>query len=815
MSEPYIPPYTPKPGSWGEKFMAWLFNLPYLGNLFKEWAKRSGHVAEAVAIANRGQLEFWAANTGGTLQEAAQVELNRRFPDSGAGEASRGEWLREFMANPSVFLAAELRRLTDNPTVREITETAGAAIFDSVMGMAIGGSGNIPSDLAERVRRIMGTVVLLTTTPKVAGIIAEATSLGQIDTVGEVFRDAYFNLGLGFVTWQMTSPLIDGGIGQELRRAANKIFRPTQLSWAQVRDLYAMNEMGVTEARNILAEQGYRESDIDRMMLLAYNTLGEGTLMSMWDEGVIGEDVIPGRLRALGYSPSDIPLLMDLHRAQGLADKKETLLGTARAAYKNGLIGATRFREMLSDMGYSEEAISLELSLLDLQRQEEARSLSTSELKAAFLSNVITDVEAKGGLTELGYRSDEIPILIATWIKSQPAKVLRVNKQTILSALARGVLGEPEARGKLAEVGYPPEDVDLIIKTAQAEGLFTKPKAAVGLLIEGARNKIITLVQLEDELRARGFSTFDVSLISGIADFQREIKITPENVLEAYRAGVIDRVAAGQALIAAGLSPDTASMRLEIVTVQIERGKPTVSLGILMGLAANGLLSESDLRTILGEREYSDADITAIVAATLYEPPIELSEGQVLAAYREGVLNRDDAMTKLRQLNVAPTAAQTLLATVEGVMAITQPRASVSVYVAACRDGILTPNELQAKLIDYGLSPEDVELFVQLAVYQPAKPDKTLSKTEVIDAYKGFLFTRVDSLRRLEMLGYAIEDADVLLRLVRRDPEDSAIHILYRAGILSEDQAIMSLAALGYTNDQIITYFEHYRVVAK
>jgi hypothetical protein len=810
---PEVPPYVPKPGGIGEKFTAWLLNIPVLGDILKMIFGKEARLDALAAESHPGVLA-WYATYGTGEQKAAAYEHARELGLEWANkDADLATLFKGFAANPSTWLSENLPGVLDSPAAVEIAQVAGGLMYDNIMNMAIGGAGAISEELREKLRRFIGTVVLLSSAPKVMGSIAEAFSLGAIDTVGDVLRDAYFNLGLGFITWQMTSPLIDAGIGQQLRSEANMAFRPTRFSWTQIKDLYALGEIGYIETRQLLAEDGYREQDIDKIIRLAFQPLREDMLHGMTQEGVITPEACERRLRELGYGAGDVSLIMEYQAKLRTNAQRDIILATAKKARKEGVIGDSRFREIMNELNYTPEAIELELSVLMLEATEEERRLSVSQLKDAFLSNVIGEVESKTGLRTLGFRTDEIGVLIETWKRSRVPIVLRVNQQTILAALARGVLTDTEARYKLAEIGYPTDDIDLILKTAMAQGLFTRPRAPIGMLIEGARNNVISVAQLEDDLRARGYPDFDVKLISGITSFKREIPLTSDNILDAYRAGVIDVVAAGTKLIELRYSPTTATLMLETAIVEIEKGRPKVGLGLLMGLCASGLLREGDLRTILQERDYTEGDILAILAAATYKEAVGLSQSQIVNAYREGVLNRDDALRRLSVLNISPDDAQVLLQTAEKVMTVTQPRASVSAYVAATRDGILSANQLREKLIYIGFSSDDAELYVQLAIYNPAEPAKKLSKTEVIDAYKAFLFTRVDALRRLEMLGYAIEDADILLMMVRRNPEDSEIHILYRSGILTEEQAVMSFGAIGYTVDQIIVYFEHYRRV--
>ena len=805
-----VPPYPGDVGKIGDRLYHWLLKIPVIGDILMSIFSRDTWFDKVIAEEDLGMLQYMATFGDNRLKEAAIAGIHERFPEATSTQSAIGTFLDNLQHNPSQAIGTALTGMFDNPIVKELTESTGALVFDSVMTMAIGGKEKLPLDLQDRIRRFLGTTVMLSAAPRVAGTITEITSLGQVDTLGEIMRDAYFNLGLGFVTWQMTSPLIDGGIGQELKHEANLIFRPQRFTWSQIRDLFSMGKLTRDQVIAELQRLGWRDEDIDHIVTLAYKSISEGTVLGMWTDGMIDDDEALRRIRESGYTFEDAALVMDYTRSTKVNAQKDVLLSTARKAFQTGLIAEDRFRGVLVELGYTEDAVDLEIAVSRLAMEEDERNLSASQLKTAFINNVITEVEALSGLQELRFRNDEAQILIETWKRGRAPKVLRVNKQTILQAWQRGVLSEIEARSKISEVGYPPEDVNLIIDTAKAEGAYLRPKASVGLLIEGVRSNVITVEILTTELHARQYSDLDITLITGIAKEQREVGLTSDSILDAFQADVITREKAQSKLIDLGVTIATASMLLDTREAERELRIPHVPLGVLMAMASEDLIRVDDLRTILRDRDFPEGDITIIVAAVLYEAPRELSQALIERSYKEGVVSRDEAVDRLVILGFTPTDANTILVTVEKEMAVSQPRASVTVYVGACRDGIISPGELRLKLERLGMIPEDVELFVTLATYYPAMPEKMLTKTDTLNAYEAFFFTRVDALRRLEMLGYALEDADVLIRMKRRDPQDSEVHTLYQADVLTFEQAAVSLFALGYTEEQIMYYFEHY-----
>jgi len=75
MSAPYIPPYTPKEGSFGKKIMDWIYALPFIGDFLQGKAARWSTIDSSVKNATNEQLIYCSQYAGGDCQEAANLEI--------------------------------------------------------------------------------------------------------------------------------------------------------------------------------------------------------------------------------------------------------------------------------------------------------------------------------------------------------------------------------------------------------------------------------------------------------------------------------------------------------------------------------------------------------------------------------------------------------------------------------------------------------------------------------------------------------------------------------------------------------------------
>jgi len=858
----------------------------------------------------RGTLRVEAENDCDTLyqmflgaRQGARVEIADKMLGLGCPqiikEVQAAKTLADIAEDPSEYIGNIMRGFMGHPVANELAEIAGSVVFDGLMSMATGGTAAIGGSLAERIRRFIGTVSIMTIGPKVLGSITEGLSLGQIHTVGGMFTDAYFNLGLGFITWQMTGPILEHGIGHELELVLKRHYRPTRFTLSQMRDLYALGQLSGGEMAETLADLGWRDADIKKVIALGFRPLSESKVLGLWRKGIIGDGECMTRLRSLGYAPDSISLIMQMSSDDDEDETRQVLLGTVRRAFRESLIGEPRFRSLLSDLGFVGEAIELEVAVYSLLKEEDARRLSVGALRDAYILDVIGGIEAKVGLMAIGFEDYDINVMLRTWEAAKEPAVLRLNKTTIINAYMNGVIGRDGAYAKLREVGYEAEDADMILATAEAMDISPPPKASIGMMIEAVKAGIITEGDFIADLRERKTEPLDMRIFVGFlfhgparelsAGFivkawqggllayhaaagrletagwslddinlmlqQPKVDLNPWYIINAYHVGAIDKGDAEgllhdlgyqafqidimltkqpveispwyivHAYIINQLSFDEALLRLTDMGFSSEDAKIMLAkpddmelpdfpsepiqlgIGFIMAATRDGLIGIEEFKERSKGRGYTTRDIDLMVDAIEYREAPKLDRALIERAYINGPLSREGALTFLLELGYTQSDSELILQSLEKNMPDVQPRPGVGTLVGAARDGIISANELRSRLLLYGFEARDIEVYVQLARTQPTEKLRHLTKSEILKGYEGFLFRRGETIRRLMRLGYPIEEADILVRLTKHDPEDTEIHQLYRRGVLDEETAAAALLGLKYSEVEVAEYF--------
>jgi len=148
-----------------------------------------------------------------------------------------------------------------------------------------------------------------------------------------------------------------------------------------VRQAYRYGKITIDELKAQLAGLGLREDRIERIVAIELarakedvgttqeeevRAYGRGTVIKRFREGLITDIELENELRILGYSQQWIERLRQVALLERDYDFAMTVLSYVKTAYRKRKIDDTRFIEILRSFGFTDDKITLELSLLKL-----------------------------------------------------------------------------------------------------------------------------------------------------------------------------------------------------------------------------------------------------------------------------------------------------------------------------------------------------------------------------------------------------------------------------------------------------------------
>jgi hypothetical protein len=453
------------------------------------------------------------------------------------------------------------------------------------------------------------------------------------------------------------------------------------------------------------------------------------------------------------------------------------------------------------------------------------KKIGEGDVWALYKIGKIDKDESMRRLRAMGYDPDDIPLLFQINQREDLQDALTLGFRTVREGYREHVYSKAEFTAAMKQMGYTDADVALLIALEDVLAQKKQKALTVSQVKSGWEDNLLSDPEAAKYLRDQGFGEPEIALI--LAEWKQEIqpkfvKLNKGTITGAYVAGVITRNAAEAKLEAVGLAPDDARLELDLAEARnpeaFQAPQPAphrqLTLSTVTALFQIGIISADQMQARLVEANYAPADAALLVQAAEAAPPPQvkvLTQSQVEQAYLAGVFDRTTALNHLTGLGFTSDDADTILATVEAsnpavfapetLQSIRQP--SVAVIVEAYRDGILEENEYYARMQEIGYTIQTAQLYAVIATKQERKKVKTLTPSQIGDAYEKGFIERGEALQRLEDQGYNEIDATLLLRLYKSGIEDTQAWASGLNGDITPETMIEQLLSQGFTMDEI------------
>jgi hypothetical protein len=534
---------------------------------------------------------------------------------------------------------------------------------------------DIPPELRKKILAFLTKVTELTVGPALIGSLIEAATGGVVKNAGRYLSELYWILGLGFVTWQVTSPLVEAGIRMPLEKWIKEYFRPRDISPSDVVEAFVEKRRTRKEAEELLRKMGYPDEQAKLLLDLAERPLPASEILSAWSAGKLFETTARWHLQRLGYSDESINIMLENHRPIAKEEPKKELKTTIMNAFQKGLISESDVYTHLRKLNYSDYEIELSIKLARIKQQVEYTTMRVEQIHKAYVNNVITAQDARQLLEKLGYDAYGISILLATWDTEKRPRELIVSDNTLKLMFFYDVIDSQRLRSLLLEKGYKHDVVDNLLtlyiklkeefKQKKKETEPTVPsertrQLTVALLFRALEINALTTTEVQDKLIAMGYKPEDVQTLFAVYTYQPPSipEPEPEKVKLPSRTDFINWWVMGL------ITTEECKLWLS----QLGYDENFIELMLSYELTTR---KQSDIirAYLAGNLNYADALRELLLRGVHYEQAINLMEkaeenkryAHILVAYAAKAITREQAMEELRKLGMSPEAIEKVL----------------------------------------------------------------------------------------------------------------------------------------------------------
>jgi hypothetical protein len=420
-------------------------------------------------------------------------------------------------------------------------QTVGAPLFQTIVSGATGldlssAAGRQEADAVKMIERILGFAVGLpfATQKLEAGLTAllgDHAPRGLIDAVSEMPSE----LGVNFFIGTILERIFETAVSRPLEEAIAEQKRPARMEWPQIRSLARQKLISPEELRIRLERSGWRDVDIPLLLGLDRQLVSVSDLQQAYIFGLRDEAYVRDYLDTLGFNAEDTQLIIDVYLKRAETAGGDQLRAVAQKGYLDGHLSEAQYRARLDEAHVPPASIDLEIEAANLVKEWGRKTLTLSEIKKLFDDGVVDDHQAERRLIEAGYTEEDATALIQDWHRLKELGHPGLNENRILAYLKGGVITKAEAYDRLVELNVNPADARFLVE---------HPEAAP------------------------------------------QTKAHPterSTILAAYKDDVVDRPTALQLLLDRGDSEESARLELQVVDVNLRRGKKPRQPAKLLG----------------------------------------------------------------------------------------------------------------------------------------------------------------------------------------------------------------------------------------
>jgi len=223
---------------------------------------------------------------------------------------------------------------------------------------------------------------------------------------------------------------------------------------------------------------GIHISDVDLMLKLTYRLPTRTEARMMYEMGILGDQEIDEIVRAEGIEPRYRDKFRRFIKEFALRDDLRRVEREARHLFVAGKIDEAKYREYLKKARIPEEWFDLFVELAKMERlrkqkeeKEKAREITLSRLLKAWELGIITEDELRKALAERGYQPDDIDIIIATELAEQAEKRREKYANELEDLVVKGQMSLSDYAQSLRDLGFSEDEIQYRVALARVKAV--------------------------------------------------------------------------------------------------------------------------------------------------------------------------------------------------------------------------------------------------------------------------------------------------------------------------------------------------------
>jgi len=408
--------------------------------------------------------------------------------------------------------------------------------------------------------------------------------------------------------------------------------------------MFHLGEISRDELNALLKALDYTPFWRTPLTNIAYNTVTRVDVRRLFAAGVWDRARVLREYLNIGNTPENAEALTQwtvTTYGEDTAGARDLTRTAIEQAYKQGRLTRDEATARIVELGYDEDEADFLLANVDVAieaftaaaAEAQVRDLTQSTMLRAYRDRIISRDELAALLTDLGYTSEGVELLIAVQDFDVENGLAELRAKVVEQHFKHGRIAGDEARAQLAGAGLNVDRADLIVQRWEAQ-FAEKTRELTAAELERALEKgVIDEAAYVDRLLALGYGEEDALIKLALTDVAAGAgarELSASSIAGAYKRAILSRDTTKERLVAIGFAADDAELQLRAV--------------------------DADLARAEGQRQQREASAAAAAVR-------DLSQTTIARAWTRGIISESEAVARLVALGFREDDALLFLAT--------------------------------------------------------------------------------------------------------------------------------------------------------
>jgi len=341
----------------------------------------------------------------------------------------------------------------------------------------------------------------------------EALSLGQYEAFDSLHRKIDKAMMVSGVTGLIMAAPIRHAVLRPLGYSLNKKYRtilPDVRQCIEARSRYLIDD---AELLKLMDYHGLMAGYEDWWKEFANTPLRYFALAAIARSGLWDKEFFTAELKRSGYAWESIEVLLKMYEQQSKEEQLRDLKRPMRDGFREGFVSEEEYRQFLKDAMYSQKFIDLQISLEKRRMEIKEKDLTKGQILRLYREKIYNREEALQALKKMHYTTDAAQLMIKLEDERLKQGEKALSRADVLGMYRSKLIEEDEARRRLQAMGYRDEDIELMLQYRAPEEIFEERVLSKSDVLRAFKAGILDEEKTREKLTGMGFDEEDIDIL--------------------------------------------------------------------------------------------------------------------------------------------------------------------------------------------------------------------------------------------------------------------------------------------------------------